>query len=604
MKPWLARMHRTVGLVVGVQLVLWLASGLLMSLMDPAAVNAERYRAGGPPVAVPWPVNAMDPGEAAVAAARPVDSLSRTTLLGRAVYRFEYAGSAWLADAITGARLRISAADATRLAAVDYNGPGRMASPRYRSSAPREARDHKGPMWEVRFADDAGTTLYISADDGRVLERRTDAWRLFDIAWMLHIMDYRTRSDFNHPLLVGSAIAGTWMALSGLWLLGATFARGQWRPAATRPRTVIQVLDSVEGTTLTVPARLGETVFDAFSRAGRPLPSQCGGGQACSLCVVRVLGEAPAATAGDRAQLGAAQLAAGERLGCSLMVVPDMSVEVAHASQLVQSREATVEQVIAISPHLREIRLRPQNALDGCQAGDYVLLDIPAYRLGRDSLAWNDAPLPTSLQQLPAHLINAAPVRRAYSPSLTPRLADGCLPLLVRLDTSSMPLHVGIGSGYLFSLRQGDRIRFTGPFGKFRLSPGGREKIFVGGGAGMAPLRAMLRERLEAGGSERLHFWYGARGPAEVPYRSELEELAALHARFAFHVVYSEADNGVSGPRWIHEALRDGLLATHPALDECEFYLCGPTAMLQATLALLMEIGVSPERIALDDFKT
>jgi Na+-transporting NADH:ubiquinone oxidoreductase subunit F len=129
--------------------------------------------------------------------------------------------------------------------------------------------------------------------------------------------------------------------------------------------------------------------------------------------------------------------------------------------------------------------------------------------------------------------------------------------------------------------------------------------VFIGGGAGMAPLRAMIRSLLQSGAREPLHFWYGARSYRDAPYVDEMRAFAEKHTNFNWQLVLSDEGHGGAGVAkgLVHEAARDALLRTHPNLDACEFYVCGPPAMLAATRALLKEMGVSEDRVAFDDFK-
>lgn len=601
MKPWLARLHRWLGLVIGLQLVLWLASGLTMSLLDPKAVEGAQTRAAAPAPST-WPAGTRTPGEILAAYRAPAERVESAWLLDRPVWRVSHGESSALRDAYTGAPVEIDGATARAIAERDYSGYARPGAPEKLAVAPLEARGHAGPMWRVPFADGAHTTLYISAQDGQVLERRTDAFRVFDIAWMLHIMDYTGRSDFNHPLVVASAGGGVLLAISGLWLLGFSIAQGGLRPRGWRRRVGLRVMHGDDALGVTVPAREGETVLAALARAGLHLPSQCGGGQTCGQCAVRVEGPVPRPVAGDRARLARERVVHGERLACALIVRDGLAVHVPTRDAL-ERHAARIERVTPISPTLREIVLRPETPLPPLAAGQFIELDIPAFQVDAHAVSDPRAPLPASL------LAQARPVGcerglvRAYSPSLTPSVSDGALPLLVRLE-HGLPHAgwIGRGSGYLFSRRVGDRMHFRGPFGAFRLKLGTREKIFIGGGAGVAPLRAMVWERLEAGGRERIHLWIGARTPDEVPYRDELLALDAAHPNVDVHIVYSEWENAVGGPRWIHEAVYDGLLHSHGALAECEFYLCGPPAMINAARQLLAEIGIDPARIAYDDF--
>ena len=163
----------------------------------------------------------------------------------------------------------------------------------------------------------------------------------------------------------------------------------------------------------------------------------------------------------------------------------------------------------------------------------------------------------------------------------------------------------GKGSTYLYSLKAGDRVHFSGPFGDFAIKPGGNEKVFIGGGAGMAPLRSMIHACLESGAKERIHYWYGARNLREAPYAEELSALAEKYANFRWHLVLSEEAECGAGllKGLVHEAAHETLLRGHPTLHACDFYLCGPPPMLVATRQLLQRIGVAEDRVAFDDFK-
>lgn len=133
-------------------------------------------------------------------------------------------------SAQTGAPRAITATVAHAIVAADYTGSGRLKTPEWLAAADGETRGHEGPFWRVRVADDLETTIYVSAQTGEIVERRNRVWRVFDIAWMLHIMDYRQRDNFNHPLLIATAFGGVCLAGSGLWLVWR-----RWRVARRRP---------------------------------------------------------------------------------------------------------------------------------------------------------------------------------------------------------------------------------------------------------------------------------------------------------------------------------------------------------------------------------
>ena len=297
-------------------------------------------------------------------------------------------------------------------------------------------------------------------------------------------------------------------------------------------------------------------------------------------------------------------------MACNLPVNGDMGVEVPGGAALWSEHNAVVEKTTAITPFLREIVLRTSapGKLD-IPPGAYLQVHVPAYTLTRDALGhpehhrndWNALDLPDAFSSREA-------VRRSYSLALPVEKADGRITLLARFspgrqDRKRHP--PGKGSSYLYSLKEGDAVRFSGPFGDFQLKPGHAEKVFIGGGAGMAPLRAMVHQLLDQGSRDRIHFWYGARNLRDAPYLDEMAALARQHANFTWHLALSDeaahADGLVKG--LVHEATHDALLRDHPDLHACEFYLCGPPAMLSATRQLLARLGVEEGRIAFDDFK-
>lgn len=603
MTPMLRKLHKWVGLVVGVQFLLWLASGLVMSLFDHHAVMGEARRAPAPAERF-WPLNGLQaPSGVLAAAGRPAALLETGWLGARPVYKLSHEGNGWLVDAATGKPVQVAVADVLAAAKADYRGTAPPGTPKLLDSPGLEARRHAGPVWRVDFADAEGTTLYLSSVDAKVLERRNDLWRWFDLAWMLHIMDYSGREDFNNSLVVMAAVGGVWMALSGIWLLATSFRLREFIPRRWLPVRDVEVVDGAGRALATAPSFEGDTVYLALARAGMNLPSNCGGGQSCGLCEVRIGRNPPAPTSADREHIAPARLRDGHRLACSLEVNGNLRVAVANGAAIVGASCATVESVTAVTPYLREIVLVPESRAGAeFRPGSYIQLRIPRYKLAREHLhlpehhraEWHGLRLPSVLR-------SSQPVRRSYSLSMPVVRADGRLHLLVRFSPGSTDAgHApGRGSSYIYSLKSGDTVSFNGPFGEFALRPGKTEKIFIGGGAGMAPLRAMILSLLDGAASETIHFWYGARSGRDVPYEEEMRTLAAQYSNFDWRVVLSES--GEAGHGMVHEVVQRELLAKHPHLRDCDFYVCGPPQMLAATRKMLADFGV--RKVAFDDFK-
>ena len=611
MTQWLKKIHKWLGLLIGLQLLLWMSSGLVMSLLDAEKVRGREFRL--PPAArAAWPAQALPVGQALKALQADSQSISTGWLGDQPVYRLATDQGVRLISALRGTEIVLDAALARRLAQASYRGPGQAGQAELVPQS-LETRAHEGKVWRVPFSDTADTTVYLS-QHGDVLEHRNNSWRLFDVFWMLHIMDYSGRKDFNNPLVVGAAIGGLWLALSGIWLLFTSFRLADFVPRRLRASKSLQLL-SPDGTRLrTLRVASGETVFVALARQGMQLPSNCGGGQSCGLCEVKVCGSAPPATPADRAQLSPAKLRDGHRLACNLPVAADLEIEVRGGVELWSQHGARVESVTPLSPTLREIVLIPDQQADAAyRPGSYIQVIVPVYQMTAAQIelpqghreAW-------AAWRLPVGWANGAPMRRSYSLSAPVEQLGGRISLLVRfLHGPAAASHhpPGKGSSYMYGLKPGDRIQYAGPFGDFALRPGSHEKVFIGGGAGMAPLRAMIRSLLEGGAVERMHFWYGARSTADAPYVEEMQALASRFRNFSWHLVLSGelAEPAGAGDRWpralVHDAVREQLLESHARLAACEFYLCGPPAMLSATRKMLRKLGVADAQVSFDDFK-
>jgi uncharacterized iron-regulated membrane protein len=220
--------HKWLGLVIGLQFLLWVGSGFVMSLLDMHKVHGANSRA---PAAAPraWALDTVPAAQVLASAGRPVDRIATGWVTDVPVYRLSRGKTSWLVDARDGKALTVDRALAARLAAASYQGWGVATLPRLLIQAP-EVRDHTGAVWRIDMADADMTTIYVSAQTGEVLPHRNSTWRLFDFVWMLHIMDYQDRTDFNHPLVIGSAGMGLLLTLGGLWLLVVTFRVAEFDP--------------------------------------------------------------------------------------------------------------------------------------------------------------------------------------------------------------------------------------------------------------------------------------------------------------------------------------------------------------------------------------
>jgi uncharacterized iron-regulated membrane protein len=223
--PLLRRLHKWVAIIVGVQVLLWCVSGAMFAWLDHHEVRGMHLVESPPPQVVPAGLALAEPRALDADGAHEI---RLRTVGDRWVYRVVSEGGARLFDAVSGASVEIDEATARRIAVALYAGDGRLVAVNRHGEATLETRKH-GAAWAATFDDEIGTTLWLSADDGRLLETRTDAWRLFDVFWMLHTMDYEGRDDFNHPLVILFASTSLWVALTGFWLVLRVFRKP--RPA-------------------------------------------------------------------------------------------------------------------------------------------------------------------------------------------------------------------------------------------------------------------------------------------------------------------------------------------------------------------------------------
>jgi MocE subfamily Rieske [2Fe-2S] domain protein len=265
-----------------------------------------------------------------------------------------------------------------------------------------------------------------------------------------------------------------------------------------------------------------------------------------------------------------------------------------------------------VTPYIKELVLEPAGGseLPAYQPGDYLQFDIPAYaeRSLRDleiesfySAAWQAQGL------FDLTVSNSVPSRRSYS-MIGNSATDKNLCFNIRIATPPPGLTVpaGIASTYLFGLKPGEMVTAIGPFGAFHVSKTEREKVYLGGGSGMAPLRSHLSHLLETSMSTaRISYWFGARTRQEVYYQAYFEELARKHPNFTFHVVLSEAlpeDNWHSYTGFVHAALKSAYLDSHPNPKNIEYFLCGPPVMIKAATSMLYELDVPKNQVFFDEF--
>jgi Na+-transporting NADH:ubiquinone oxidoreductase subunit F len=358
-------------------------------------------------------------------------------------------------------------------------------------------------------------------------------------------------------------------------------------------------------------APIGKTLLAALVDNGILLPSACGGKGTCGTCKCVVTEGGGQILPTELTHIGRAERLKGVRLACQLKLRQNLAIQIPPEIFSIKKYGATVVSNANVATFIKELVLR----LDAgerlaFEAGAYIQIDIPEFEVGFQAFNVAERYRATwerfGLWQLKAG--TTEPVFRAYSLANPPHEGRE-LKLTIRIATpppNAPEAPPGVGSSFAFSLKPGDRVTVSGPYGDFFAKPTEREMCFVGGGAGMAPMRSHILNQLEAVHTRRrITFWYGARSVSEMFYDDEFKRLAAEHPNFTYHVALSEPQPGDNweGPKgFIHQVLFDTYLKTHEDPTEIEYYLCGPPPMIDAVTRMLDDLGVEPVMIAYDKF--
>ncbi len=356
-----------------------------------------------------------------------------------------------------------------------------------------------------------------------------------------------------------------------------------------------------------VPA--GTTLLAALANNGIFVPSACGGSGSCGLCKVQVTDGGGELSPTELPHLSRQERRDQVRLSCQMKVKNDMRIRVSDAVFSVKKFKCVVTSNDNVATFIKELKLALPESLDmAFRAGGYIQIDIPPYQ----ELAYRSFDIAPrfqdewrGLQGITAH--NDTPTFRAYSMANYPE-ERGIITLNVRVATPprGKTCPPGIGSSYIFGLKPGDTVMVSGPYGEFYAKDTDREMCFIGGGAGMAPMRSHIFDQLKRLKSNRkITFWYGARSKREMFYDDEFQQLQADNPQFSYHVALSDpqpGDDWSGHTGFIHQVLHDTYLAAHDDPSDVEFYICGPPMMLTAVTQMLDSLGVEPDMIAYDDF--
>jgi Na+-transporting NADH:ubiquinone oxidoreductase subunit F len=360
-----------------------------------------------------------------------------------------------------------------------------------------------------------------------------------------------------------------------------------------------------------VTTAAGGKLLGALADQGIFIPSACGGGGTCGQCRVEVHSGGGDILPTEEGHINKREAKAGCRLACQVAVKQDMEIEVEDEIFGVQKWECEVISNDNKATFIKELKLQiPNGESVPFKAGGYIQIEAPAHHVKYSDFDideqykgdWNHFGFFDVESKVDTDTL------RAYSMANYPE-EEGIIMLNVRIATpppGRLHLPAGKMSSYIFNLKAGDKVTISGPFGEFFAKETDAEMVFVGGGAGMAPMRSHIFDQLKRLKTKRkMSYWYGARSAREVFYEDDFNGLASENENFEWHIALSDPqkeDNWEGMTGFIHNVLFENYLKDHEAPEDCEYYMCGPPMMSAAVIHMLKDLGVEDENILLDDF--
>lgn len=361
----------------------------------------------------------------------------------------------------------------------------------------------------------------------------------------------------------------------------------------------------------TIKTKPGSKLLGALADADLFVSSACGGGGTCGQCKVRIFEGGGSILPTEESHITKREATDGERLSCQVAVKQDMKIEVPEEVFGVKKWECTVRSNHNVATFIKELILElPEGEDVNFRAGGFIQIECPPHSVDYKNFTIEDDYKGDwdRYDMWRYKSVVKEDVVRAYSMANYPE-EKGIIMLNVRIaspppDNDDIP--PGQMSSYIFDLKAGDKVTISGPFGEFFAKDTDKEMVFIGGGAGMAPMRSHIFDQLRRIHTDRkVSFWYGARSLREMFYTEDFDELAAENDNFKWHVALSDPlpeDNWQGYTGFIHTVLYENYLKDHPAPEDCEYYMCGPPMMNSAVISMLEDLGVERENIFLDDF--
>lgn len=407
--------------------------------------------------------------------------------------------------------------------------------------------------------------------------------------------------------MITTIALGVAMFTGVILALVAVMLAARSRLVAAGPVTI--VINDDRSKALTVPA--GGTLLGTLAANGIFIPSACGGKGTCGVCKAEVYEGGGTLLPTERSHVSRGEARHGVRLTCQVKVKQDMHIGLAPAIFSARQWQCTVRSNHNVATFIKELVLRlPPGESVPFRAGGYIQLEAPPHDVRYADFdiqpeyraEWDRLNMWRYMSKV------EEPVSRAYSMANYPDEPDIMLNVRIASPPPRAPESVPPGkvSSYIFSLTPGDPVTISGPFGEFFAKDTDAEMLFIGGGAGMAPMRSHIFDQFKRLKTQRtVTFWYGARSLREAFYIEDFDAIQREHSNFRWHLALSEPlpeDNWTGHTGFIHEVVLTHYLRTHPAPEDVEYYLCGPPQMLAACMRMLDGLGVQPDNILFDDF--
>ncbi|GAA5135814.1 2Fe-2S iron-sulfur cluster binding domain-containing protein [Thalassotalea piscium] len=613
--PWIRKIHKWASVVVGIQFLLWLLSGIYFNVMDHTKAAGNTYKSHTHQKSSVSQAQLVEL-KTVLATFKASNSIEQTFLLGKPYYLLTHEPNLYknfkhnytLVDAYSGEQVNINSDFAKALAINSYSGPGKTTKIKLVNPPIDDFPKEKNAAWQVDFSDDINTSVYVELGSGRIVGHSDEHKRLADIFFMIHFMDYANEGSFNSLLMIMFAFITLWLSLTGLiWTIDLGL-RGQYQIKFFAKKQGVRLFDKHQKSMGEVTLSSHTNLLDGLIEHNIALPSTCGGGGTCGRCKV-MINPIVNATSADSLHFSEEELQQGYRLACQHFSndVKDMTlIDITDAKK----HNLALKSCRFISPHIKELRFKVCNGSSlTYKAGAFMRFLIPAAK-GESIPCDLPNELKSHWEDVEFFEFNHLACTRSYSLA-EPSLENDELVFTIKIqaapNTTVLP---GVGSSYLCNLMVGAEVEAIGPFEEFFVKePSKNTMVLLGAGSGMAPLKAIIEEQIQKNNHNdedksecSIHFFYGARKECDLLYEDHFYQLADMHKYFHYYPTLSQADENWLGATGYAQDILGLNLDNLGPLENIDFYLCGPDGLMKETIKLLKARGVKDSAIAFDEF--